>query len=659
MAARNGKVPERRSIWRVGPESTWTTVLPVAFIILSLISLVILPIAVSSHTQTVRNEITRVAEPARISANQLQIDLSSELDKIIAFQVTGQAQYRADYERLVAIERHHYAILRSRLPLLGDDLAKDMDAVIGGMRRWHQGVGDAEFLARQLPEQVFLTRLYERHPSYETAIRASSELQIDIQQSIDDRLGKIRRAESLNITITIVLTLLALTSAMLVAGLGRQMWLLAREAMRRRQEAEREASDAKLARAAAEREERRAAFLAAAGQELTASLDYAQTIATLAKLIVPNLAEVCAIDLLDAGGSLRREAVAHRDPEVEHRLRAFVQTPLAEVPEALADVMKDREPRVFTGEGAALLQGFVEELGNGHRSIMAIPLVSRGQFLGIVTAGAPNGKVFTREDAALAAELTRHASLAIDNARLYLDAQQALRAREEVLAIVSHDLRNPLNAITLATSLLKMIDGLDAEAREQLDIIDLSAKRMNRLIADLLDITRLEGGKRLPVQPARVEIEPLLRETHELFKAQAAANDVRLEFEPADGVPPVWADRDRVTQVLSNLIGNALKFTPAGGAIRCGAEERDGEVVVIVSDTGPGIPPEHLEDIFNPYWQAKRTERLGAGLGLPIAKGIVEAHGGRIWVTSEPGNGTTFRFTLPVARSREESPAPR
>jgi len=240
--------------------------------------------------------------------------------------------------------------------------------------------------------------------------------------------------------------------------------------------------------------------------------------------------------------------------------------------------------------------------------------------------------------------------LAIDNARLYLESQQAVRAREEVLAIVSHDLRNPLNGVVLGASLLKDSESLSADDREQLETIELSAKRMNHLIADLLDVTRLEGGKQLPIEPAPVPVADLFRETYELFRAQAAASSITFQHRIPDDVPEVYADRHRVLQVLQNLIGNSMKFTPPGGMIAMTAEARqDGKVLCTVSDTGPGIPPEHLADIFSPYWQAKRAERLGAGLGLPIAKGIVEAHGGEIWVESEQGVGTRFYFTLPVA----------
>jgi len=287
--------------------------------------------------------------------------------------------------------------------------------------------------------------------------------------------------------------------------------------------------------------------------------------------------------------------------------------------------------------------------------------VSRGQTIGVVSAVSAANKPFTTDDLPLFLDLSRRASLAIDNARLYLESQQAVRAREEVLAVVSHDLRNPLSAITLGSSLLLMSKNLSEEDREQVETMQVSAQRMARLIADLLDVTRLEGGKRLPVEPAPVPVAELLGEALELFRAQAAVASVSIDSDCVDGVDAVFADHHRVMQVLSNLIGNSLKFTPPGGTVRVCAEPHPDGVLFMVSDTGPGIPKEHLTHIFTPYWQAKRAERLGAGLGLPIARGIVEAHGGRIWAESEPGQGTRFYFTLPAANvpvnSTEESAA--
>lgn len=637
-------------MWRVGPESTWTTVLPVAFIIVSLVSLVVLPIVVENRTAKMRSEISRAAEPARRTANEMQRDLAAEIDKIIAYQVTGQEQFRSSYEALLSGQRRRAEILKHFAPNLGGDVPKQLDLLISGTNRWHATVRNAEFLSRSMPHEVFMTRLFEQHPQYEEVIAAASALEVAIQDAIDERLQRIRDAERLNLSLTIILTLLALTSALLVAGLGRQMRLLAAEAMRRRQEAEREAADAKIAREAAEREERRAAFVAAAGQELTASLDMQETIERLARLIVPNLAEACAIELAESETTLRRAAIAHRDAEKEKELLPSVGRELADIPAPIGSVMHERDVKIVGG--ASPLADFFD--GGSHpRSLMIVPLVSRGETLGVVMATAPEGQVFTRDDAALAAEVARRGSLAIDNARLYQNAQEAIRAREEVLAIVSHDLRNPLNAVMLATSLLKMSAEIDADEREQLDAVDVSAQRMKRLIEDLLDVTRVEGGQRLSIDPDRIDIESLFNETYELFKSQATTSSITLHHAVAPGVPPVYADRHRVIQVLSNLIGNALKFTPEGGMVTFRAEPQDGFVLFTVADTGPGIPRENLDKIFNPYWQAKRTARLGAGLGLPIAKGIVESHGGRIWVESAPGEGTKFYFTLQVAREEE------
>jgi signal transduction histidine kinase len=186
-----------------------------------------------------------------------------------------------------------------------------------------------------------------------------------------------------------------------------------------------------------------------------------------------------------------------------------------------------------------------------------------------------------------------------------------------------------------------------------MDVINRGAKRMNRLIQDLLDVARMEAGQ-LTVERARLSAGGLIAEAVDVQRPLASSSSLELRVEVGPDVAEVWGDRDRLLQVLENLIGNGIKFTQAGGRITAGATSRDDEVVFWVADTGCGIPSESLPQVFDRFWQATRTGRQGAGLGLPIAKGIVEAHGGRIWVESTAGTGSTFFFTIPRVSAAED-----
>lgn len=234
-------------------------------------------------------------------------------------------------------------------------------------------------------------------------------------------------------------------------------------------------------------------------------------------------------------------------------------------------------------------------------------------------------------------------------ARAALEA--AVHVRDQVLRIVSHDLRNPLHTVTMAIELLEM--PIPAEARAtQVGIIRRTIGRANRMLLDLLDASRIEEGHAIAVVPIRVEVGVLLDEAVEDHRARAASRNVVLGCEVAAGTPDVLADRDRVLQVLANLVTNALKFTPEGGRVHVDAvPDGAGMVRFSVSDTGPGIPGDVVPHIFEPFMQARETASLGTGLGLSIARGIVEAHGGIISVESRAGEGTAFHFTLPVART--------
>ena len=292
----------------------------------------------------------------------------------------------------------------------------------------------------------------------------------------------------------------------------------------------------------------------------------------------------------------------------------------------------------------------------GLRSYMIIPLIAHGRTLGAITlSAAESGRHYNPLDLMLGEELGRRAGLAVESARLYRQAQQAVRARDDVLAIVSHDLRNPLNTIGLSASLL-LEDGEDrrASTRKPLEVIKRSVDRMSVLIQDLVEISKIEA-QGAAVAPDRRTVEAVIRDVSEILEPLASEKSLVLVDDTAADLPPVLVDSDRILQVFSNLVGNALKFTPRGGTITLRAEPGKGEVVFSVADTGPGIPEEQLPRLFDRYWQARKTDHRGAGLGLAIAKGIVEAHGGRIWVESEVGNGTTFSFTVPAADPEPEN----
>lgn len=227
--------------------------------------------------------------------------------------------------------------------------------------------------------------------------------------------------------------------------------------------------------------------------------------------------------------------------------------------------------------------------------------------------------------------------------------RQAIQARDEVLGIVSHDLRNPVGIIFSSASLLLEFDLSPEKRREHLASIKRSAERLNRLIRDLLDVARMESGV-LRVVPAHFNLRELLDEIRTHHAEAAEREGVELAVRRPDPRSEAWGDRHRVYQILSNLLDNALKFTPEGGRVEVGGRDDSGEggTLFWVSDTGSGISPTDRERLFDRFWQVARRDKRGAGLGLSIVRGLVEAHGGRVWVESEVGKGSTFHFLLPA-----------
>lgn len=414
------------------------------------------------------------------------------------------------------------------------------------------------------------------------------------------------------------------------------------------------------ARAEAEHAEHRAALLAEASRVLSASFDYQTTLAALVRLAVPSLADYCALDIVEDGDRFDRIGEAHVDPTKSQLLREVATFPRSSLTphHPLMRVMTNGEPVLEREVTPAFIRLSFAEDGQrkivealGPRSLICVPLASSGPPLGaltLVTSDA-SGRRFSIADLSLAADLARRAAIVVEHARLFNEAQQATRARDDVLAVVAHDLRNPLNTVSMAVSLmLESTPPERVQERRQVEIVRRAADRMNRMIQDLLDVKRMESG-RLAIDVKAESPVSLINDTIDMLRPIASGSTIRLEANVEEGLPQVLADSARIQQVLSNLVGNAVKFTPRNGRVSITAEPADGEVRFGVIDTGPGIPAEQLPHIFGRFWQAQPSDRRGIGLGLAIAKGLVEAHKGKIWVESHVGLGSTFYFTLPTA----------
>lgn len=295
----------------------------------------------------------------------------------------------------------------------------------------------------------------------------------------------------------------------------------------------------------------------------------------------------------------------------------------------------------------------------GVAAYAGIPLLTAdGHALGTLCVMDYEVRHWTEDDVAnltdLAASVSTEIELRMDIAhrvQVQQELQRTVRLRDEVLGIVSHDLRNPVHTIQLSAEFLLEVlpaDQAAASTRKQLSIIRRAARQMDRMISDLLDAATIAAGH-LSMEPRPHAAHALLRTACEGLRPIVEEKGIRFACDGAPVEKTLLADADRVLQVLGNLAGNAVKFTPEGGCVTLALRRGDGHAVFSVADTGPGIPPAQLPHLFEQFWQADRAGRSGTGLGLTIAQGIVAAHGGRIWVESAPGQGTTFSFTLPYA----------
>ncbi len=402
-------------------------------------------------------------------------------------------------------------------------------------------------------------------------------------------------------------------------------------------------------------------MLAMSGWVLAASLDVESTLATIAEMPLPLLGEWSVVELLSEDGHVRRAAAAHGEATRGHDVAPLVSSVAEPLPPELpfgssARVAHGGAAQVITDAQQWVDATFTEESARararalGVRSVLVVPLRAGGRAIGALSL-VRSASVHSADDVAVAGQFGSSAALALENTRLYQESRQAVRERDELLAIVSHDLRNPVNAIVMLTGALMSQSDAGAPVAvelEQLQAVRSAARQADGLIQDLQDVSRITAG-RLPVNARPVSVSDIVTETSELFESTAEATELTLGCELPAELPRVLADVSRIQQVLSNLLVNAIKFTPPGGSVYVSArsEPEHSRVRISVRDTGPGIAKEDVPRLFERYWQAPRLLRAGSGLGLFIAKGIVEAHGGTIEVETAPGAGTTMSFTLP------------
>lgn len=403
--------------------------------------------------------------------------------------------------------------------------------------------------------------------------------------------------------------------------------------------------------------ELRERFLAEAGEKLAASFGSSETLTQVARLAIPAIADGCILENRVGDGFLAG-AAAHVDPAIEEILDEISESGARIPPKGhpLTEILALRLPVLLQSNATlrlletSTMPAYLKAVRiMNPESAMFLPLVAREQLIGALTLFRTKG-TFDGDDLGFAEDLARLAALALDNARLHDAVRATLRARDEIVGVVSHDLRNPVAAVKmLSRTLLLAEQNAGSYAHESIELIFQAAEQMDTLIRDLLDVNRLDAGK-LAISAVPVEPSALLTDSLQTLRPLVEEKGIVLDLQIEIDLPKVLADRERIQQTLSNLVGNAIKFSPVGSKIVVAVRSDPEGAVVSVLDAGSGIAVEDLPRVFDRYWQSSRTNRQGAGLGLAIAKGIVEAHGGRIWIDSRPGEGTTASFTLPLAQ---------
>ena len=422
--------------------------------------------------------------------------------------------------------------------------------------------------------------------------------------------------------------------------------------------------------------ERRALFLADISQKLFESPDYQQTLDRVARLAMPELRAWCIVDVLSPDGNIARLSVIHPDPSLEPMARELERYPPRSTDLVGAPrILKTQQPELVAEVNEQMLAAAAYDPRQlailralGMTSYLVVPLKARDQLLGSITFISTDPDVrYTPKDLLFAEDLAGRAATAMDNSRLFKEAENsreeaiaavaraelADRAKTDFLATMSHELRTPLNAIAGYAELLElgMRGPVTDQQREAIARIRRSQQHLLGIVNDILTFAKTESG-RIPVSLEPTSVASAIKAANFLVEPMFAANEIVLTVTEHPPELAVIADRERLQQILVNIMSNAAKFSPRGGQVTICAEARDHLVAITVEDKGKGIDPDKLETIFEPFMQLSagltRTAE-GSGLGLAISRELARLMGGDVTVESEPGEGSAFILTLPLS----------
>ncbi len=597
----------------------WSVVLPLSFVLLALVALAVVPLKIEQR---------RVAlEDVQFNLAQIQLRLAELVSKqnrqmalVEQFVSTGDPKYRAEYAEAKAREDSLFGELRVRADSLlahvgpsvtdrqdrrrtfalafQEDLSLDLGPLFLSWHILHSPLMEGEINA--VAPSDFVGDLDRSREFFESIRAATRSLENKVIAEALAAQAEQQRNQAIRFWTTVLSILLAVFASVAIVVVGRNLRKLAsREEQRRRE-------------AVTARREVRAVLRGTGDGVMGIDLEGLCTFLNVAgeRLLGYSVGEVRGrpvhelIHHTRADGSARSAA----DCPVRTTLESGEPSHIAD------DVLWRKDGTSFPVQ------------------LSAIPMTDGLDVRGVVLTFGDMTEIRRTESA----------------------LRDAVQARDDMIAVVSHDLRNPVSTVAAAAELIQDLPLTEERRAEHLDIIRRSADRMSRLIDDLLDVARLDAGH-LEVEPSPEPVGDLIQEAVALSSHLAGQAGVSVRACGDQGVPRVMADRERVLQVLANLIGNALQVTPAGGEITIRALAEQDRVVVSVTDTGPGIPEESRAHLFDRFWRGGSSGGKGAGLGLAIVKGLVEAHAGEVWVESGEGEGSTFSFSLPLAEKPSSS----